>query len=177
MVAGGSSAEASSEAQQKESNHADSSSDSASGGGNPQPSDPAKADSGDGDGGGGKKSDKDANGSGHGEGGPDKPGGNGQSSGSNTPKKSRGVAPMMLGTPQPDLFQGKPLPGPDERTKREVPPQAMPGDVAPATPVAPRQGDEPPVPVYRVPPEMRRLVGGYFEKYHQSDVPPANTTR
>lgn len=105
-------------------------------------------------------------------------GGDGQSSGQNQPKKSRGVAPLMLGTREPDLFQGRQLAGPDERTKLQVPPRASPGQPRPDAAAAPRTGDEQVVPGYRVPASMQRLVSDYFQKYHaegQSSAAPADS--
>ncbi len=100
-------------------------------------------------------------------------GGNGQSGGQNAPKKSRGVAPLLLGTPSPDLFQGRPLSGPDERTRLQVTPRPAAGEPAAADPVAPRRDDEPAVPAFRVPAESRHVVDDYFERFHQDAGPPS----
>ncbi len=99
-------------------------------------------------------------------------GGNGQSGGENAPKKSRGVAPLLLGTPAPDLFEGRPLPGPDERTRLQVTPRPAAGEPAAAAPAAPRRDDEPAVPAFRVPGRVAaRMVDDYFERFHQEAGP------
>jgi hypothetical protein len=92
--------------------------------------------------------------------------GNGRASGQSPPKKSRGVAPLLLGTRRPDLFQVRPLPGPDDRTKFEVPSQRDPG--GPALPAAApaRVGDEQPQAAYQVPAELRAVVDEYFARLH-----------
>jgi hypothetical protein len=98
-------------------------------------------------------------------------GGHGQSGGQNPPKKSRGVAPLLLGTPEPDLFEGPQLAGPDERTRLQIAPQPLPADPAPAAAVAARRDNEPPVPAYRVPAESRHMVDDYFERFHEDADP------
>ena len=72
----------------------------------------------------------------------------------------------LLGTREPDLFQGRQLAGPDERTKLQVPPRQSPGQQQPDASAAQRTGDEQIVPNYRVPASMQRLVSEYFQKYH-----------
>ncbi len=99
-------------------------------------------------------------------------GGSGQSGGQNAPKKSRGVAPLLLGTPAPDLFQGRPLAGPDERTRLQVAPRPVAGEPDAAAAAAPRRDDEPAVPVFRVPADSRHLVDDYFERFHGDTGPP-----
>jgi hypothetical protein len=96
--------------------------------------------------------------------------GNGkQPGGGNAPKKSRGVAPLMLGTREPDLFEGKKLPGVVEHTELPVPPQPTPDSPAAATITAARDGDESVVSPYAVPAEMRQLVSDYFHQFHSDD--------
>ena len=46
----------------------------------------------------------------------DQAGGTDPAVGRNPPKKSRGVAPLMLGALEPDLLQGRQMPGPDRAT-------------------------------------------------------------
>ena len=104
--------------------------------------------------------------------------GNGQSGGQNSPKKSRGVAPLLLATPEPDLFQGKSLPGPEERTRLTVKGRSAAGAPAPAVAAAPRRDDEPPVAAFQVPADLRQVVESYFERFHQeADPVPATPLR
>ncbi len=97
-------------------------------------------------------------------------GGNGQSGGENPPKKSRGVAPLMLGSRLPDVVQGRQLPGPDQRTDLDVPPQAMPESPADPSPASSRRGDESSIASFRVPAEWRARVNQYFEQLHADAV-------
>ena len=92
--------------------------------------------------------------------------GDGKTTGQSQPKKSRGVAPLLLGTRQPDLFQGRPLPGPDERTKLLLPPTRNPGQPAARADAPPRSGDERPVHAYQVPADLRDVAGQYFQQFH-----------
>ena len=94
-------------------------------------------------------------------------GGDGKSGGQNPPKKSRGVTPMMLGTNEPDLFEGKQLPGPDKRTTSQLPPPKDPGQLAINAAAASRTSDEQPVDRYSVPAEMRGIAGRYFQSFHE----------
>jgi hypothetical protein len=93
-------------------------------------------------------------------------GGNGKSGGQSPPKKSRGVTPMMFGANEPDLFEGKPLPGPEVRTTSQVPPPKNPGQPAANAAVASRDGDEHPVERYSLPAAMRDIAGRYFQSFH-----------
>ena len=99
-------------------------------------------------------------------------GGNGQSGGQGGQKKSRGVAPLLLGIAQPDLLTGTPQPGPERRTQTEVPPEASPQPPDRAAPTADRQGGESAVDVYRVPPAASPLVGRYFQQLHRDAARP-----
>lgn len=98
--------------------------------------------------------------------------GSGRTVGEGAPKKSRGVAPLMLGVRQPDLFQGRRLPGPDERTKLLLPSERDPGPPAPAAEAAARTTDERPADRYAVPGDLRGAVGTYFQKFHADANPP-----
>jgi hypothetical protein len=75
----------------------------------------------------------------------------------------------MLGTREPDLYEGKKLPGLDERTELPVPPQPTPDSPAAATITAARDGDESVVSPFAVPAEMRQLVSDYFHQFHSDD--------
>ncbi|MGC4031946.1 MAG: hypothetical protein QM754_09480 [Tepidisphaeraceae bacterium] len=97
-------------------------------------------------------------------------GGNGQSSGQSPPKKARGVAPLLLGSRQADLLQGKQLPGPDERTRIQLPPLRQPGDPAAAASINAPQQPEPPTGVYRVPANQRAAVDAYFRQFHKDEA-------
>lgn len=97
----------------------------------------------------------------------------GQSGGNDAPKKSRGVAPLLLETRMPDLFQGRPLAGPQQRSFSSIKPEpAAPIPAAPITTAqtntTARDGDEQPVPRYEVPPDLRQQVGDYFRLYEQN---------
>ncbi len=92
---------------------------------------------------------------------------NGQSGGQDAPKKSRGVAPLMLGTPVPDLLHGPTLPGPERRTTSKAPPQASPDTPAADTALQSRTNDEAPVDAFPVPADRRASVNRYFQKFHQ----------
>ncbi len=97
----------------------------------------------------------------------DATGGNGQGGGQNSPKKSRGVAPLLLGTRQPDLIPARVLEGPDERTKVDSPQRSNPELPADARTVPSRQGAEPIVDIYRIPAADQRTVQEYLETYHE----------
>lgn len=88
------------------------------------------------------------------------------------PKKSRGVAPLLLGTTLADHLQARELAGPDERQLVGMPPQSQPGDDLPARSNQDRHGDEPVVGGYRVPPAARGMVGDYFRQFHRDGGPP-----
>jgi hypothetical protein len=94
------------------------------------------------------------------------PKGDGKTNGKGQPKKSRGVAPLLLGTRQPDLFQGRPMAGPDERTKIQLPAKRDPGDPSATVAAADRIGDERAVGSYQIPEELRGVVGDYFQTFH-----------
>jgi hypothetical protein len=99
------------------------------------------------------------------------PGGNGQSGGQSPPKKSRSVAPLMLGFRQPDLLQGRQMAGPDERVTLQVPPQPDPQSPDAAIDAPSREVSESPVDVYAVPPVSRSAVTRYFQQFHQDLAP------
>lgn len=92
--------------------------------------------------------------------------GKGNGGGQSAPKKSRGVAPLMLGTREPDLILGRQLPGPDERTKLQVRPQSGPESPAADAPAG-EHGIESPVDIFRLPPGSRQAVQDYFQMLHQ----------
>ena len=152
-------------------------------GGSPSnsPSDKSQSGSGAGSGAGGKSS-KDGQGSGKGMGSGDGTGKNGQSSGPSPVKKARGVAPLMLGSREPDLLQGRELPGPDERTQLQMPSQPGPESPSPDAAIPPRETAEPAVEDYQVAPAARATVQRYFDQYHQdtdaaapASKPPSQT--
>jgi hypothetical protein len=130
------------------------------------PSDKSQSGSGAGSGAGGKSS-KDGQGSGKGMGSGDGTGKNGQSSGPSPVKKARGVAPLMLGSREPDFLQGRELPGPDERTQLQMPPQPGPESSSADATIPPREPAEPAVEDYQVAPAARATVQRYFDQYHQ----------
>ena len=102
---------------------------------------------------------------------------NGQAGGQSPPKKSRSVAPLMLGTLQPDLIQGKQLPGPDQHVELRAPPTARPESPADPATASIRQMPELPVDVFTVPWEAQRGVARYFREFHQNLTPQSANDR
>jgi hypothetical protein len=104
-------------------------------------------------------------------------GGTGQSGGQNPPKKSRGVAPALLGVRVPDLLKGRQLPGPLERSTLQIPSQPAAGNPTTDAEALPRNQGESAVEVFQVPAGVQTAVARYFEKYHQDHPFSSNITR
>jgi hypothetical protein len=99
--------------------------------------------------------------------GSDKANNRGQDTGIDAPKKSRGVAPLLLETRLADLFQGRPLSGPEQRSLFSVKPEAGEDAGATRSDMEARGGDEQAVSRYEVPADLRQQVGDYFKHYEQ----------
>jgi hypothetical protein len=102
--------------------------------------------------------------------------GKGRSGGQNPPKKSRGVAPLLLGVTQQDVLQGPVSSGPDEVKVRSMKPQPGPQSPASAAMTATRTCPELQVTPYVVEGESRDLVNNYFAQLHSApaDNSPEN---
>ncbi len=85
------------------------------------------------------------------------------------PKKSRGVASLVLGVPIPDFVKGRLAPGTTKVTHERVQPTAMPG--GPLASVAPRGRSMPEDVVgrYEAPAGLARVVRNYLIALHSSD--------
>ena len=82
------------------------------------------------------------------------------------PKKSRGVAPMLLETKVPDLLQGPSRPGPDRKTQTQMTPIPMPGNALADEPAATGTAPEQVHVGFQVPGEMQGTVENYFQQLH-----------
>ncbi len=103
--------------------------------------------------------------------------GNSRGGGINGFKKSRGIAPRLLGSPVPDLFLGTQLAGPEERTTSPTPPLSAPGSLAAAALPRPARNDEKEVSPYCVPDDSRRLLSDYFSQFHADAEEPARVQK
>ena len=77
-------------------------------------------------------------------------------------KKSRGVAAMMLGVPEPDRFIGTPNAGRVKTTQQSDKPETQETTVFNHEPRGERQGDVAAVPSAESPPWLKQLVTRYF---------------
>ena len=99
--------------------------------------------------------------------------GEGRGTGEDPAKKSRGVAPMMLGEKLPDSLKAQEMSGPDQRQVTDASPQSQPGTLSPTRSSPARGIDEPVTSEYQVPAPLRGLVDDYFQQLHSdTDQPP-----
>jgi len=82
--------------------------------------------------------------------------------GPSQPKKSRGVASLVLGVPIPDRVKGRPGPGRTKITQERIEPEPEEAVPAASEARAPRVGRTDGPPPLELDPELRRLVRTYF---------------
>jgi len=87
------------------------------------------------------------------------------------PKKSRGTASLVLGTPIPDFVRGRLGPGTSKITRERVAPSPMPGEAVRGAEVQAHPQPEPPSARFELPSDLGQVARTYLVSLHSSDQP------